>query len=137
MLTVRGCNRSGNRSGPRSWIIVARMPERCGGSIQSVKCKTSKSPRKRSAGGLANAPQTRRVACANGTGQDALLDVQSLERLVEQAPASDADRSEGDDFAFGPRRLEHAFQRAEDVIADARSRMREGRDVVRDSHGAA
>src|SRR5205807_1919942 len=31
---------------------------------------------------------------------------------------------------------EHPLQRAEDVVADARPRMREGRDVVRDPHGA-
>ena len=48
---VRGVTHSGKCSGTRSWIVVARMPARCGGYIQSVKCRTSKAPRNLSAGG--------------------------------------------------------------------------------------
>ena len=69
-------------------------------------------------------------------GEEALLDRQAVERLVEQAAPADARGTERDDLAFRARRLEHALQRSQDVVADARSRMRERRDVVGDPHGA-
>ena len=66
---------------------------------------------------------------------DAALDVEPGERLVEQLPPANADRTERNEFvATGV--LDHASEGAEDVVADPRSRMREGRDVVSDPHGA-
>ena len=56
--------------------------------------------------------------------------------LLEQATAANADGAERDDLVRASSGRQHPAQRAEDVVADARSRMREGRDVVRDSHGA-
>jgi len=65
--TVRRCVQSGNRSGTRSWIIVARTPPACGGYIQSEKWSTSNCPTIRSAGGLPARLQAVRQACANGS----------------------------------------------------------------------
>ena len=59
----------------------------------------------------------------------------AVECRIEQAAAVDADRTERDELVPSVR-LEHPAQRPEDVVADARARMRQGRDVVRDPHGA-
>jgi len=63
---VRAVVHSGKRSGTRSWIIVERTPERCGGNIQSEKWSTSSGPTNRSAGGRPARLQIVRQAWANG-----------------------------------------------------------------------
>ena len=70
-----------------------------------------------------------------GDRDGAPLSGQSVQRCVQQLPAVNAHGAEGDDLVPAAC-LEHPGQRTEDVVADARSRMREGRDVVGDPHGA-
>jgi hypothetical protein len=73
---------------------------------------------------------------AERNGRDASLDRKITERGVEHLPASDADRTEGHELVRSVGSLGHSLQGAEDVVPDARPRMRERRDVVRDPHGA-
>src|SRR6266536_1065146 len=79
--------------------------------------------------------------CANRVSKwhrrDVPLDRKVRQSLVEQLPPANADRTEGDQLLRSVRRLHHPPQSAEDVVADARPRMRERRDVIRDPHGAA
>ena len=63
------------------------------------------------------------------------LEREIAECTLEGCTAADAHRTEGDELVVSVHR-KHSFQRAEDVVADARSRMRERRDVVGDPHGA-
>jgi hypothetical protein len=67
--------------------------------------------------------------------QYTLVDIEAFEGLVEDLPPADADGAESDEIVL-LLRLNHSLQRSEDVVADARPRMREGRDVVRDPHRA-
>ena len=66
----------------------------------------------------------------------AVLDRKIRQCRVEQPPPSDADRTEGDELVRAVRRLGHSLQSTEDVVADARPRMRERRDVIDNPHGA-
>ena len=70
-----------------------------------------------------------------GHGDELALRGKTVQHLVEQGPAADADRPERDELMLAGRGLRHPSERAEHVVADARPRMREGRDVVRDPHG--
>jgi hypothetical protein len=64
------------------------------------------------------------------------LDAEPLERLVHELAPANADRPERDELVLRAACRDHPFECAEDVVADARSRVREGRHVVGDSHGA-
>ena len=69
-------------------------------------------------------------------GREAPSDRKVRQRQVEELPPTDADRAEGDQLVRSICRLHHALQGTEDVISDARARMRQRRDVVGDPHGA-
>ena len=69
-------------------------------------------------------------------GHEAPVGRDAVQRLLEQRPPADADRSERDELVRAGRRVRHSAQGAEHVVADARPRVREGRDVVGDPHGA-
>ena len=69
-------------------------------------------------------------------GEKPLFRRHAVQRALEQRAAADADRTERDQIALARRGLGDPAQRAEDVVADARPRMREGRHVVGDPHGA-
>jgi hypothetical protein len=64
------------------------------------------------------------------------VDAQPLERLVHELAPANADGSEGDDVVLRAALSDHALQGPEDVVADARPRVRQGRHVIGDSHGA-
>ena len=49
-------------------MVVARTPARCGGYIQSEKCRASKAPRSRSDAGRPSLLQAVRTAWENGSG---------------------------------------------------------------------
>ncbi len=139
MLTVRGWSRSGKRSGPRSWIIVrararALRRDHPVGEVNDVD--GSDEPLNR--GAADRSPRPAR-GMRERHGRDTPVDREPGQRFVQQPAPPDADRPEGHELVRGRARarLQHSSQSPEDVVADARPRMREGRDVVRDSHGAA
>jgi hypothetical protein len=59
-----------------------------------------------------------------------------VQRLGDHARSGGARRREGDDLVLVSGHLDQTGQRPADVVADARSLMRERRDVERDLHGA-
>ncbi len=65
----------------------------------------------------------------------AQLDVEPGERLPDARRAAQARRRERDELVLAAGGLAHAGERAADVVADARRRMRERADVEGDSHG--
>jgi hypothetical protein len=64
------------------------------------------------------------------------IDAQPFERLVHELAAPHTDRSEGNELVLVAAGGDHPSQGSENVVADAGSRVRERRHVVRDSHGA-
>ena len=63
--------------------------------------------------------------------RDPPLDRKTCEGRVEQLAPADAHRTEGDELLRSVRRLHHALQSAEDVIADARPRCNGTRESAR------
>src|SRR5690242_7499137 len=59
------------------------------------------------------------------------LDVDAFERRLDGAASGGRDRSEGENVVS---RVRKTAQRASDVIADARARMRQGRNVDDNPH---
>ena len=64
---------------------------------------------------------------------DSAFERKARERLVEGTAAANAHGAEDDKLVLAPGG-EHSLQRSENVVADAGSRMRKRRDVVRDPH---
>ena len=127
---------SGWWTGSRSWMIVARSPDRCGGVIQSVKRSASNEPSRRSAAGCPSLLQAVRTACEAGSGQS----------LVETGIPASARRIRAGPFRLvganatiscsSPAASDKPRERAADVVPDPGRRVRERRDVERDSHGS-
>ena len=64
------------------------------------------------------------------------LDVDPVERARDRLPPGGARGRERDDLVRSARGLDEPGQRAADVVADPRQRVRQRRDVVDDPHGA-
>ena len=64
------------------------------------------------------------------------LDRDALERLGDRLPPLRARRREGDDLVLAGGRLREPRERAAEVVADPRARVRERRDVEGDPHGS-
>ena len=135
MRRVRPCTHSGWRSGTRSWIVVARIPARCGGYIQSEKWSTSIGPRKRSTFGSAEPAPALAPEVREREELERELDGDALERSGDRLLPLRARGREGDDLVLAGGGLSQTRQRPAEVRADPRARVRERRDVERDPHG--